>query len=149
MCLTFGFASPRDLFEKLERDAALLEDEVTRDRFFNFVLTGWSLVDWVKHCPTPPRQVDLDNLRAVPCLKVCGDLATASKHFKLTDRAPITDSATSSRGAYGTGRHGKGVYGVGEESIRVELNDGTTFDALGLTRQIVSTWRDFLASHGL
>jgi hypothetical protein len=41
--------SANDLYAKLQRDAALLlEDEVTTDRFFNFVITGYSLIDWVK-----------------------------------------------------------------------------------------------------
>lgn len=50
-------------------------------------------------------------------LRVCGDLATAAKHFELTRRNPITSSATSRQG-YGMGRYGKGGYGAGEESIK-------------------------------
>jgi hypothetical protein len=38
--LTFGLKTPRDLLEKLKRDATLLDDEVTSDRFFNFAVTG-------------------------------------------------------------------------------------------------------------
>jgi hypothetical protein len=36
--LTYGLETPSDLLAKLKRDAALLKDEVTSDRFFNFVV---------------------------------------------------------------------------------------------------------------
>ena len=39
MSLTFGLQTPRDLLEKLKRDGSLLDDEVTSDRLFNFVIT--------------------------------------------------------------------------------------------------------------
>ncbi|QJR30045.1 hypothetical protein [Limnobacter profundi] len=49
MALTFGFNTARDLLSKLERDATLLLDEsLTGDRFMNFVLTGYALIDWIK-----------------------------------------------------------------------------------------------------
>ena len=50
--LPIPLSSPRDLFEKRKRDAALLiDDEITTDRFFNFVVTGYSLIDWIKADP--------------------------------------------------------------------------------------------------
>ena len=60
-----------------------------------------------------------------PWIKICGDLATASKNFTLTTRKPITSVAESRRG-YGLGRDGKGGWGVGEESIQIELNGLST-----------------------
>lgn len=52
MSLTYGLETARDLFEKLSRDANLLDEEVTSDSFFNFVVTAYSLVDWVQNDPT-------------------------------------------------------------------------------------------------
>jgi hypothetical protein len=81
-------------------------------------------------------------------LKVCGGLATASKHFKLTQRIPVVASTASSRG-YNVGRYGKGGYRVGEASINVELNDGTKFGCLDLVRGVLSTWSIFFAIHSI
>jgi hypothetical protein len=50
MTLTFGLETPRDLLEKLKRDAALLREEATSDKFFNFVVTGYSIIDWGQEC---------------------------------------------------------------------------------------------------
>jgi hypothetical protein len=150
MALTFGLISIRDLFAKLKRDASLLDEEVTSDRFFNFVVTGYSMIDWVKNDPSVPSSAKAAcvALYGDSSLKVCGDLATGCKHFTLTQRTPITSSAPSTRG-FGLGRFGKGAYGVGEESIEIRLNDGTTLGCLGLVHGVLSTWNSFFSTHGI
>jgi len=150
MPLTYGLISAKDLLAKLRRDAELLDAEVTSDRFFNFVVTGYSLIDWIKNDPSVPSSAKaaVPSLYADRWLKVCGDLAIASKHFTLTIRVPITTDAASSRG-WGCGRWGKGGWGTGEEHISVSLNDGTTFSGLDLVNGVISVWEQFFASHGL
>jgi hypothetical protein len=152
MPLTFGLTSLSDLFAKLQRDAEALDVEVTSDRLFNFVVTGYSMIDWVKNDPTVPASAKVstvvDALYKDKWLKVCGDLATAVKHFSLTTRKPITDSAVTESG-FGVGRFGKGGWGVGEESIEVKLNDGTSFSCLDLAAGVVASWETFFKSHGI
>jgi hypothetical protein len=152
MTLTFGLSSVRDLFAKLQRDADALDEEVTSDRLFNFVVTGYSMIDWVRNDPAVPTsakaKIVIEGLREDKWLKVCGDLATASKHFKLKRRVPVTSSATTSQG-YGAGRYGKGGYGVGEESIEIQLNDGTKFYCLELVQGVIDTWQTFFTAHSI
>ncbi len=138
--LPLPLASARELYAKLQRDAALLEGEVTTDRFYNFVITGYSIIDWVKADPDF-ASVDPQTIYQSPWLKSCGDLANASKHFTLTRRQPITKSASLVQG-FGAGRYGRGGYGAGKESIQIELNDGTTIDCL----PFVSAVMEFLQS---
>jgi hypothetical protein len=148
MSLTFGLQNARDLFEKLKRDAALLDEEVTSDRFFNFVVTGYSIIDWLKHEPSVP-QAATEAMYGDRWIKICGDLATASKHFKLTTRKnPIATAAKSSSG-WGLGRYGKGGWGVGEEDIQIDLNDGSSLSALDLVEKVIETWDNFFSLHGL
>jgi hypothetical protein len=145
MSLTFGIETTRELFEKLKRDAAALKEEVSSDNFFNFVVTGYSMIDGVKNDPTVPAKAKekqvIDALYQEHWLKVCGDLAIAVKHFKLTSRNPITSSADSAQG-FGVGR-----FGVGEESIEVTLNDGTSFNCLDLVQGVVNKWESFLSAY--
>jgi hypothetical protein len=154
MTLTYGLSSVRDLFAKLQRDAALLDEEVTSDRFFNFVVTGYSMIDWVQNDPSLPPAANtaavVQELRHDQWLKVCGDLANASKHFTLDirKRKPVTASADSTRG-YGVARYGKGAYGVGEECIEIQLNDGTSFHCLNFVTGVISTWEIFFATQGI
>ena len=152
MTLTFDLSSVRDLYEKLQRDAKALDEEVTSDRMFNFVVTGYSMIDWVKNDPALPASAKknpaIKGLYNDKWLKICGDLATAGKHFKVIDRPLETSSATSLQG-FGLGRYGKGGWGEGEESIEIQLNDGTTFDSLDLVQGVVTTWRTFFSAHGI
>jgi hypothetical protein len=149
---TFGLLSARDLYAKLQRDAAALDDQVTSDRMFNFVVTGYSMIQWVEKDPTIPPAARtgaiVDGLYRDRWLKVCGDLATACKHFTITKRKTVTASATSVLG-YGHGRYGKGPYGTGEESINIELDDGTSFHCLDLVKGVLSTWQGFFQAHGI
>jgi len=146
--LTFGFTSILDLFEKLKRGAVLLDEKVTSDRFFNFVITGYTMIDWVKNDSTIPATISKqsvveEELYKDEWLKICRDIATASKHFKLNTRKPITSSATSSQG-FGAGRFGKGGFGTGEEGIKITLDDGTTFNCLDLAQNVIRTWQLFI-----
>ncbi|MES2682677.1 MAG: hypothetical protein V4650_04095 [Pseudomonadota bacterium] len=152
MSLTYGFATTKDLFAKLERDAEALNKHVTSDQFFNFVVTGYSMIDWVRNdpsIPTPAKDaVVVQNLYDDKWIKVCGDLATASKHFALTRRIPITASADTAQG-YGVGRYGVGKYGIGEESILVQMNDGNHFHCLDLVTGVLESWRSFFLTYGI
>ena len=152
MSLTFGFYSVCDLFGKLKRDADALDEEVTSDRFFNFVVTGYSMIDWVKNDSSLPKSTKVEaaikSLYADKWLKVCGDLATVSKHFILDRRKPITSSTASSQG-FGNGRFGKGDFGEGEESIQIQLDDGTTFHCLELVQGVIACWRNFFSIHNI
>jgi hypothetical protein len=136
--LTFGIFSIRDLFAKLQRDAAHLDQEVTSDGFYNFVVTGYSMIDWVKNDPIVPHGAKapavVKSLYDDKSLRVCGDLATACKHFAFTTRQPITELAESTSG-YNRGRYGKGPCGVGEKSVQIKLSDDTTFDCLDLVKK--------------
>jgi hypothetical protein len=150
MSLTYGLSTAKQLLDKLQRDAALFDEEVTSDRFFNFVVTGYSLIDWVKNDPVviAAAKVAVLSIYSDRWLKVCGDLATASKHFVLTTRIPVTAHARTQRG-WGEGRLGKGGWGVGEESIVVILDDGTTYSGLDLVTGVLQTWNLFFVNQGL
>jgi len=137
-----------DLFGKLKRDAEALDEEVSADRFFNFVVTGYSLIAWVRHDTTlsATAKSEVCTLRKDHWIKVCGDLSTAAKHFELTDRKPITESTEMQTG-YGSGRYGKGGYGIGEPTINVILKDGTIYDCLELKAGVIASWEQFFQDY--
>lgn len=147
MALTFGLNTARDLLKKLEREAALLQDDgVTADRFMNFVQTGYALIDWIKNDPTVPAAAKghsvIKGLYDDRTLKVCGNLANSVKHFTLTTRQPITTSTAANCG-FGVGRLGMGGFGEGEQEIIITLNDGTAMNALNFVQDVLATWNQF------
>jgi hypothetical protein len=153
MSRTYGLRTARDLLAKLTRDAELLREEVSSDRFFDFVVTAYSLADWVKHDPavSASAKADLQGIRGTPSIKICRDLANASKHFHLDPQKNpnATVAAADSDRGFGVGRFGMGGYGVGEEAITVVLSAGTSRDGLNVMEEALRDWNDFFTSHGL
>jgi hypothetical protein len=152
MNLTPGLHSAVDLFHKLQRDVARLDREVTEDQFFNLVITGYSLIDWVKNDPSLPASARtaeaIAGLYNEPWLKVCGDLANASKHFVLNRRNPVTKVVTS-RDGWGVGRYGRGAYGEGERDIEVHIHGAPTWSALEFSVGVLQVWLQFFERHGV
>lgn len=152
MNLTPGLTSAVDLFHKLQRDVGRLNEEVTCDCFFDFVITGYSLIDWVKNdqsLPVTTRSATaIDRLHKEPWLKVCGDLANASKHFTLKRRMPVVKEAKSTI-AHEIGRFGTGAYVEGEEGIDVEIENGTVWTALEFAAGVIQAWLQFFERHGI
>jgi hypothetical protein len=138
--LTYSLQSAADLHAKLKRDAAALDDEVNGDRFFNLVVTGLHLSEWVKKDESlaPEVKVRLNEALATQIMRVCEDLANASKHFVQRGKDSVR-SAESKQG-YGIGRYGKGGYGVGEESIDITLDNGTTIGAIAFSSALLATY---------
>lgn len=153
MSRTYGLKTASDLLAKLERDAQLLREEVSSDRFFNFVVTAYSLVDWIQNDPNIPAaaKADLPRFRATTSIQICRDLANASKHFQLDikpGRKPIVTNAESEQG-FGLGRFGRGGYGVGEEEVGVWLSASDRINGLDVKEQSLKEWRHFFSTHGL
>jgi hypothetical protein len=143
--------SASDLLAKVKRDAAALDQQVTSDRFFNFVVTAYSLIDWIKNDPTVPSGAKKDVDALYIKLKVCGELANSSKHFVLKvkeGRRPVTNEVTSKCG-WGVGRYGHGPYGAGEESIHIGLSDGSTLSLFKFKDDVIKVWADFFTTHGI
>ena len=154
MTLTPGFSCALDLFKKLKRDRARIDLELSPDVFFDFVVTAWSVFDWVKEDKSLPtearREVTSGILYKNRILKTCGDLANSSKHFHLDHRrkTPIT-AGTNVQTGYGTGRFGVGGFGVGEVTITISMNDGTSHEAIAFCDSVVGEWHGFFTRHGV
>ena len=150
VALRYGLRSPRDLYEKARRDAAKLREEVTSDGFFNFVITAYSVADWIENDLRLPDTVRADPVARKhggdPILLLCGEIANGSKHFRLTKADPHARSITSDRG-FGMGRFGCGPFGVGEESIVIMMADGTQQPCPEFVEQVLAFWESFFATH--
>jgi hypothetical protein len=153
MPLTYGLKTAKDLFQKLQRDADLLGDKITSDRFFNFVVTAYSLIDWIQEDPSVPAtaKAALLQFRTTREILICRDLANASKHFQLSAARNRNPSviATDSEQGFDIGRYDAGNFEEGEEAITVDLSAGGTTDALQIVRDVLSVWNQFFTAHNI
>ena len=153
MSRTYGLRTSKDLLAKLERDAQLLQEEVSSDRFFNFVVTAYSLVDWIGNDPAVPASAKtaLTQFRHKSEIEICRELANASKHFQLDPRRypnPMVASSDSEQG-FGVGRYGVGGFGIGEEEITVFLSAGTSVNGLRVMEDALREWKTFFQNHAI
>lgn len=77
MIVTHNFETPRNLFEKLLRDAGKLENEVNGDNTFNFIATTHYLRDWIKKSPMSDSEVTKRFLRRIvkdENFKICASI---------------------------------------------------------------------------
>jgi len=155
--LTYHFQTPRDLFEKLKRDGAKLDLEVTGDNVFNFVITAYHLRDWIEAGPAQGSQAIEADLRALwreAAIKICRDLANASKHFTITRYSPTVNQATVipvSRpfrvGASPLGGR-DGLAGAWRDRVTVEVA-GVTHDLCQIKNVVMDLYEEFFQRHGL
>ena len=153
MSRNYGLRTVHDLLAKLERDADRLRQEVSSDDFFNFVVTAYSLADWVQNDPTvsSTAKIDLQQFRFKPNIQTCRDLANSSKHFYLDPKRnqnPKVQSASSDQG-FGMGRFGHGGFGLGEEQITITLTDGNKLNGLHVVEEVLYDWKEFFVKHSI
>lgn len=145
--------SPSALLAKLKHDVESLELEVSSYGLFNIAVTGYHLLDWIKNGEAiPPKlKIAVREMYDDEYVSICRDLANSSKHFVLNPdyKNRKLESINSEQGGYGTGRFGKGVYGVGEEQITIMCIDGKEYDILEFSKELLNRWTDFFHQHSI
>ena len=137
------------MFKKLKAEAEALDSQVTSERLINFANSGYHLREWIANGDySQAIKDDLGRLFSVSEYLVCRDIANGSKHFKITKYKPKTKGVNSKSG-FGVGRFGKGPFGHGEESISIEMNDGTSWNAIEFKDLILSLWQEFFKKHSI
>jgi hypothetical protein len=150
--LTPGFPGYEEYYGKLHRDFDHLNREPNSDNFMNFILTANHLLDWIKKNteidPDLRRNVEEDWNKSTfgnewECLRICKDLANASKHFDLTyGHRIIIRVSWPKQSWYGN----SGIHSI---EAYVEISDGKdvrTVMFMDLVRKIMEYWQYRLGS---
>ena len=157
MSLIPGFSNPRDLFEKLKRDAQKLDTSTSADSLFNFVITAWHLQEWVENGPAQSDtrlRTAIRDLRDADELQICRSLANSSKHFKLR---PGSDAGVTgieieiiSEGAIpGRMRPGYIVLGSVPQEEQVISRNGSRVRVNSFVTRVIAIYEDFFMEHQL
>lgn len=86
MAIVNDFSTPRNLYEKLLRDAEQMDKEVTGDNFFNFMCTAHHLITWIKKSPlSSSEEVKrlMKKLTNSDEYKLCCELLDFKKTFSI------------------------------------------------------------------
>ena len=166
------YSGPADLLAKVrrDRDALLLaveaEDETAlRDKLFDFSVTAYHVVDWVKSFHPDLERAVYSHLDSEPSLQACRDLANLSKHFELN---PLSGAYRNHPPSIGDVDHTipaatvasmSPVEGVEAKRIvytastwrplKVVFVAGQRVRVEEIATQAVSAWERFFAQHGI
>jgi hypothetical protein len=147
-----------DLFAKFEREVARFDTDPSPDNLFNAMVTGWSLVDWIKSDPQVSRVAkdDLKLLTNRPApnkpapdgfLRLCADVATSSKHAVISHYEPSVSQVEALEGRYGEGYYGLGRYGGGRYyAIHTKSK---IYDAWEILQGAITFYKNFFTRHGM
>ena len=156
--------TPRDLYEKLQREAARLAanvNTVNGDDLFNFVVTAWHLQEWIrKRSPRTHPDFDTDYARLIanPHIRICRDLANGSKHVRLTygDQTvtKVERRITRAPARFGMAEFGESQFGdgLGASTLivtAVHAGKQTAHGIRGVVAGVLQAYDDFAAKHPL
>lgn len=163
--LRYDLATYLDLYAKLKRDVARFVAEPSGDHLFNAMVTAWCLADWlvVDLGPTAtpemllglralsgkaPGQRSRDYQHLADPMKMCSDIAEASKHGGLDRKTRIVSDVVPTDGTYGSGIYGFGRYGETRRRYAV-IAGGKMHDAEDVLSEVLALYDGFLTEHGL
>ncbi len=138
--------SAAEHFQKLEKVVGRIKGGLHKDDLDEFFKTAYHLIEVTERDEgtTLIQKSMASALRQDIDIKICRDIANASKHFRLDPKlnpSPTIERASTCEG-FGVGRFGKGAYGIGEQSVTLHLSDGTTTNALSLVERIFAKWAE-------
>jgi hypothetical protein len=138
-----------DFYRKLLQEGDALQQTITSRHLMNFAMTAYHLREWITNgAYTQTAKDSTGNLFNHAAYVACRDIANGSKHFTITRYVPDTDKVEAKQG-YGHGRYCHGPYGVGEESIIIEMTDRTQWNALDFKNDVIDLWTNFFQRNGI
>jgi hypothetical protein len=129
-------------YQKLRRLHQRLQAEVHRDDLDDFFKTAYHLIEIIEKDPKTDgvQKTMATALEFDADLKLCGEITNRQKHYTLNPRHhpdPQVQGASIQEG-YDVGRYGAGDYDAGEQSVVLNLADGTSRDALDLVNAVMA-----------
>ncbi|SAK77614.1 hypothetical protein AWB81_03747 [Caballeronia arationis] len=166
------YGSPVELLDKARRDGEALtqalsicDQSAVRDSLFNFAISAYHLLDWVKAFRPELKGTVTALLNGSDSLGACRDLCNASKHLILTlERGPyrehppivanvnISPTAQTSRLHIAEVSEQAGEQGIAPTSqppwrLKIQMKDGSKIAAEDLVSEVIGVWERFFADN--
>jgi len=151
------YTSPVELLRKTEKEETKLlnalqqwDEENIKDYLFNFVVSCYHLIDWVKASYPELKDDVYALLNNNQYIRACRDLCNASKHVKLeTDKgayrdhpAVVTDVETSATGE-------STLSELPSYRLKVQFENGDRLPAEEVFEKAVNAWNVFFETHNI
>lgn len=142
----FEYSTPREILEKAKRDLQKLSQDIDIDNIFNFFVTAYHVVDYVKALDTVPAD-DIKALYKEPDFRKCRYICNKSKHRTLDkgDDEFLTYRRPSA--ALGEFILGESALGLGRAYFIIDETEQV--DVLNLGQRIIDRWEAFFNTHSI
>jgi hypothetical protein len=146
MAKFFEYSTPRQILEKAKRDLQKLSEDTNIDSIFNFFVTAYHVVDYVKVLNTVPVD-DIKALYEEPDFRKCRYICNKSKHRTLDkgDDEFITYKRPSA--ALGEFMLGESALGLGRAYFIID--EAEQVEVLDLGKRIIDRWEAFFNTHSI
>ena len=130
----FEYSTPRQILDKAKRDLQKLSQDTNTDNIFNFFVTAYHVVDYIKALNTVPAG-DIEALYEEPDFRKCKYVCNKSKHRTLDkgDDEFITYQRPSA--ALGEFVLGESMLGLGRAYFIID--EAEQVDVIDLGKRIV------------
>lgn len=142
----FLLRTPTDMLEKAKRELVKLTDQTSPDTIFNFFVTAYHVMDYVKRLGTV-SQTAIDNMYADPDFELCNLICNRGKHLILT-RTPRQVTAAE----IGGGGFNASAFNEYEFNASPEWKffcDNVEIQPLQLAKSIIGKWEGFFHANGI
>jgi hypothetical protein len=135
------------MLRKARRELARIESEASIDHIYNFFVTAYHVVDYLKDANCAPAEA-LKTLRDDYLFQRCADVCNKAKHVRLTRSRPdITPVRWS--GALNGAPLGALPLNGGEERWILWPQDNTQIEVKSFARATVAKLEDFFTEHNI
>jgi hypothetical protein len=150
------YGGPKELLEKAKRDKAALfvalddwDNTEIQDNLFNFSLSVYHIVDWIKEYHPDLKESVYDWLNTHEELRVFRDLGNASKHVSLElDRGPYKEHPPVVEEIEASARASDVIKGIGPKfRLKIQTEGGTRLTANEWADKAIAAWVEYFKIH--
>src|ERR1051325_4903683 len=141
----YTLRTPRDLLEKARREYSKLQTAPSTDTVFNFFVTVYHVIDYVKVLSSVSA-ASIDAMYADVDFKLCQFICNKGKHLELRRPPPyhVKHEPAVEGGTLGTFILGVDRLG-GPERFIVVVENKEEIDAIELGKKLLAKWEKFFA----
>ena len=144
----FEMSSPCDLLGKAIRDYEKMQKNISTDTIFNFFVTTYHVMDYVKALGTV-NTLAIKQFYNDTDFKLCNFLCNKGKHFHLKNREPYETKHQPAIQGDTLGSFVLGVGCLGGTERFVLLDNNQEIDVIELGEKLIDKWKAFFKTHGI
>lgn len=144
----FQIVTPRDLLDKAGRDFKKMKEETSTDTIFNFFVTVYHVIDYIKASGTV-QDSHISQLYADPDFQMCQFLCNKGKHIQLK-KGDLYEARHEPAVAGGVlGSFVLGVDRLGGPERFVVVDGSREIEVVDLGEKLLKKWEAFFSTHGI